>query len=184
VRLERDLQALALAIDSSGAPDGVLTKIVGIDGHGGAGKSTVAARLADELDAQVVHTDDFASWADPVNWWPRLRDQVLVPLAAGEAATFQPTQWDDTKPDPVIVQPGHLVVVEGVTAIRSAFRRFLALKIWVETPCDLCLHRGLARDGEQAREQWEQWLAAEDEYIARERPQAYADIVFDGRNGL
>jgi len=55
-------------------------RIVAIDGPGGAGKSTLAARVAGALDAQVVRTDDFASWDEPFEWWPRLIKQVLAPL--------------------------------------------------------------------------------------------------------
>ncbi|MFL5928725.1 MAG: hypothetical protein ACJ77E_17480 [Gaiellaceae bacterium] len=50
------------AIDSSKAPAGMTTRIVGIDGPGGAGKTTLSERLAAELDAPIVHTDDFAGW--------------------------------------------------------------------------------------------------------------------------
>jgi cytidylate kinase len=44
-------------------PPDMRTKIVAIDGCGGAGKSTLAARIAPRLvDAPVIHTDDFASF--------------------------------------------------------------------------------------------------------------------------
>ena len=180
----RDIHSVVEAVSAAVAPSSVATRLIGIDGHGGSGKSTLAARLQSDLDLQVVHTDDFASWDNPLDWWPLLLEQVLVPLAAGNDAAFQPTQWGDIKPDPVVVQPGGLVVLEGVSATRLAFSPYLALKIWVETPRELCFQRGLARDGEGAREDWEQWLAAEDEYIAREQRKHHADIVFDGSTGL
>jgi uridine kinase len=180
----RHLDELISAVSACVSAPNVETRMVGIDGHGGAGKSMLAARLQAELGVQVVHTDDFASWENPVNWWPRLLDEVLIPLAAGKPATFQPTQWGETRPDPVTVQPQRLTIVEGVTAIRSAFRPYLALKIWVETPRELCLARGVARDGEGTREQWERGFEAESGYMAREQPQTYADMVFDGSGEL
>ena len=48
------------------------TRITAVDGPGGAGKSTLAAALAVELGAQLVHTDDFASWENRLDWWPSL----------------------------------------------------------------------------------------------------------------
>ncbi|MCI6206956.1 MAG: hypothetical protein MR654_08625 [Corynebacterium glucuronolyticum] len=36
-------------------------RFIAIDGRGGAGKSTLAARTADEIGAAVVHVDD-VSW--------------------------------------------------------------------------------------------------------------------------
>lgn len=65
-------------------------RLVAIDGPGGAGKSTFASLLAHELGgAPVVHTDDFATAENPINWWPRLREQVIEPLATGGAARYQ-----------------------------------------------------------------------------------------------
>ena len=70
------------------------TKIVAIDGPGGAGKSTVAKRLAEELGgAPIVETDDFASWTDPLDWWPRLISDVLEPLARNEPSRYRRSNW-------------------------------------------------------------------------------------------
>ena len=67
------LRDLIAAIRASDAPAGVKTRIVAVDGAGGAGKSSLAELLARRLDAPIVHTDDFASWENPVDWWPELR---------------------------------------------------------------------------------------------------------------
>src|SRR5262249_13474221 len=88
-----ELSEVVDAIRSSIAPGGMTTRIVAIDAHGGAGKSSLAASLARELDAPVVHTDDFASWDNPVDWWPELIEKLLAPLAAGRAARYTPTSW-------------------------------------------------------------------------------------------
>ena len=61
------------------------TKIVAIDGRGGAGKSSLAERLAQELGgAQILRTDDFASWENPLDWWPRLIEEALEPLSRNQ----------------------------------------------------------------------------------------------------
>src|SRR3569833_4290140 len=130
------------------------TRIVAVDGRGGAGKSTLAERLARGLGASVVHTDDFESWDDPLDWWPALLEQVLMPLSEGRAATFVPNSWGGPAKERVTIEPGGVVIVEGVTASREAFRPYLVFSIWVETPRELCLQRGLERDGEAMRPQW------------------------------
>jgi uridine kinase len=163
---------------------GETTRIVAVDGRGGAGKSTLAERLASELDATIVHTDDFASWESPVEWWPALLEQVLEPLARGETAAFVPNSWGGPPKERVVVEPGGIVVLEGVTSSRAAFRPYLAFSIWVETPRELCLQRGLERDGDDALPQWEAWMAAEDAYIAAERPHEHADLVVRGDEPL
>ena len=161
-------------------PAGMRTRVVAVDGAGGAGKTTVADQLAGLLDAPVVHTDDFASWDEPLDWWPRLLAEVLEPLAANEPASFVPNAWGGPPRERVVVEPCEFLVLEGVSATRRAFRPYLTYAIWVETSRALRLRRGLERDGEAALPQWEQWMAAEDRYVAEEAPHLRADAVLDG----
>jgi uridine kinase len=167
-------------VRASSPPAGVATRIVAVDGLGGAGKTTVAERLGQALDAPVVHTDDFASWDDPVDWWPQLLAQVLEPLAAGRAARFTPSAWGGPPREPVAIEPAAFVIVEGVTASRAAFRPYVAYAIWVEAPRDLRLARGLARGGDNVRERWEAWMTAEDRYVELERPAEHVNRVLPG----
>ncbi len=163
-------------------PNEFATRLVGVDGYGGSGKSTFAERLAKYLGTKkIIHTDDFASWDNPVDWWPRLLQQVIEPLTRGETAhwqrydwnTKQLAEWHDT-------ESGGVVVIEGVTATREAWRRFLTYRIWVECPRSLRLQRGLERDGQDAHALWEEWMVEEDKYVKLEKPQTYADLIIDG----
>jgi uridine kinase len=158
------------------------TKIVAVDGAGGAGKTTIAEELASLLGgAQIVHTDDFASWDNPVDWWPGLIAKVLEPLAHNRTGQFEPTRWAADQPRRTLeVQPAEFLVLEGVSASREAFRPYLTYSIWVETPAQLRLERGLERDGQDAREQWLAWMAEEEAYRQRERPDLRADLVIGG----
>jgi uridine kinase len=179
------LKDVAEAIRAAPAPNGIVTKIIAIDGPGGAGKSVFAARLAEELgDAALLHTDDFASWDNPLDWWPRLISEALEPLSRNEPARFKRTDWENEGREHWReVEPAEFVILEGVSASREAFQPFLTYSIWIETPRDLRLWRGLERDGQEARSQWEQWMAQEDEYVRREQPQARADVVVHGDDG-
>jgi uridine kinase len=178
------LRGLIQAIRSLRAPTGLKTRIVAIDGPGGAGKSSLANWLARELDAPIIHTDDFASWENPANWWSELIERALKPLAAGKPTSYQPTSWGGKEKEPLLIEPSAFVILEGVTASRQTFRPYLAYSIWIETPRDLRVKRGLERDGEQARAQWEQWMEEEDRYIERERPAEHADRVLRGDQNL
>jgi uridine kinase len=156
------------------------TRIVAIDGPGGAGKSSLAVYLARELGAPIIQTDDFASWDNSLEWWPDLLETVLRPIAAGQPVRYMPTSWGAPAKTQVVIEPGDFVLLEGVSASREAFRPYLAFSIWVETPREVRLRRGLDRDGEQAREDWERWMAEEDAYVERERPADHADLVLSG----
>jgi uridine kinase len=179
------LHVLLGAVREARAPEGVKTRIVAIDGPGGAGKTTLAAWLAKALTATgVIHTDDFASWDNPVNWWPSLIARALEPLAAGTAARYDPTAWAGEARTEVVIEPGGTVVLEGVTAARSVFRPYLAYTIWLETDRTVRLQRGINRDGEDSRAQWERWMKEEDDYIRRERPAQHVDLVLRGDQDL
>ncbi len=177
---------IAEAVRAKSPPARISTKIVAIDGLGGAGKSSLASLVALELgNAPIVHTDDFASWDHPLDWWPRLVRELLEPLAHGQVARYRRTSWSDEDEDQwTEVAPAAFVLLEGVSASREAFRPFLTYSLWVETPRELRLERGLDRDGEEARALWERWMEEEDGYVALERPQAWADRVLAGDENL
>jgi uridine kinase len=170
-----------LARDITSRPGPV--RLVGIDGCGGAGKSTFAGRLSHALgDVPVVHTDDFASHDVPTEWWPRMLHDLIEPLLRGEPASYRPYDWVARRPagTTVVIEPLDVVLIEGVGATRAAWRDRLALGVWVDCPRDLRLARGIERDGEELREFWLEWMAAEDVYVVDEKPFAHADVVVDG----
>ena len=158
-------------------------RLIGIDGCGGAGKTTLAKRLSTALgDAPVIHTDDFASHDEPLEWWPRMLHDVIEPLLRGEAASYRPYDWVNRElaADTITVEPSEHILIEGVGATRKAWRDRLALRIWVDCPRDIRLARGIERDGEELRDFWLEWMKAEDDYVATEQPRRYADVIVDG----
>jgi uridine kinase len=156
--------------------------LVAIDGPAGAGKSTFATKIATSLgDVPVVTTDDFATWRDPFGWWPRFFVEVIEPLLAGRPATYRCSRWDnDTVGEQVVIAPAPIVILEGVSAARRDWAQHLAFIIWVETPWELRLDRGLARDGRDAASLWEDWMAAEDAHFAADRTWERANLIVRG----
>jgi uridine kinase len=154
------LSTIGAGVRARQPPDGMQTRISAIDGLGGAGKSSLAERLSAALDgAEIVHTDDFASWDNPLDWWPELIEQLLVPLSQNRTARFKRSRWTDAERGWAEVRPAAFVILEGVTASRKAFRPYLTYSIWVEAPPELRMRCGLERDGDDARAHWEAgWL--------------------------
>lgn len=156
--------------------------LVAVDGPGGAGKSTLAAMVASHLgDATVVPTDDFAAWNDPLGWWRRMLDDVIEPIAEGHRARYR--RRDFLSGDLlgwVTVPTARVTIVEGVSASRREWSDRLCFRIWVETPREERLRRGLERDGADARALWEGWMATEDAFFAGDRPWERADEIVSG----
>lgn len=157
------------------------TRLVAVDGPAGAGKSTFAASLAALCDAQVVHADDFAAGNNELPWWPRLEQQVLVPIAQGRVGRYQRYDWD--KRDLAEwhdVSPGGVLILEGVSSARAVVRDRLSLAVWIDTPRAVRLARGLERDGVHTLPLWEHWMAAEDAHFATEHTRDHVDLIIPG----
>lgn len=159
------------------------TVLVAIDGAGGAGKSTLAASIAEQLDsARIVCLDDFARPSAPGWDRDRFRRQVLSPLLAGQNACYQRWDWPtDAGAEWHRVPADSIVIIEGVSSTRSELGDCWDLTIWVDTPRSIRLERGLQRDGEAMRSQWtEVWMPEEDAYVAAQRPAERADLLING----
>ncbi|GIG23090.1 adenylate kinase [Cellulomonas chitinilytica] len=178
-----DLVTRALA----GPPRLGRVRVVCVDGPAGSGKTTTAAAVAASagargLAAEVVHLDDlYEGWSGlDGSLWPRLAAQVLEPLRRGLPGRFQRYDWlasrfDDWVDVPV---PG-LLVLEGCGSAPRAADAIAVLRVWVEAPEPLRLERGLARDGADARPQWERWMVDEAAHFDRERTRERADVRLD-----
>lgn len=160
------------------------TTLIAVDGPSGSGKSHLAARLAADLGATVVSTDDFATWDDPVSWWPRLVDGVLTPLADGRPGRYQKTEWTEGRPHPgeyVQIAVPAVLVVEGMSAGRRSVADSLSALVWCELPdATVRLARAVARDGEQARKHLLAWQSFEAGWFAVDGTRERADHVVGG----
>ena len=159
-------------------------RIVAIDGPGGAGKTTLAQQLSDAAGgAPVVHTDDFAT-RDGATWWPRFLEQVIEPLINGAPAQYQRYDWVTGEPaEWHTVEQAPIVIIEGVSSARGEWASHLSFVVWVETPRNERLRRGLERDGIDARSDWDAWMAEEDVHFANDPTRERADLVVDGTSG-
>ncbi|RGC68144.1 Uridine kinase [Micromonospora sp. MW-13] len=139
--------------------------VVGVAGPTGSGKSLVADILARDQpgDAFVVGADWYCRDQSAVPWPERadanmdhpdaIEDTLLAEhLAALRAGRpVESPQYDyatfSRLPATRRVHPHRLIVVEGILVLASeVVRRELDLRIYVDAPLDLCLHRRLLRD--------------------------------------
>ncbi|MCP3883156.1 MAG: hypothetical protein GY701_32870 [Sulfitobacter sp.] len=160
-------------------------RLVAVDGPGGSGKSTFAAQLSAATDgAPIAHTDDFASADNPINWWPRLLQLVIEPLADGRPAIYQRYDWPtESLAEWHTVDPAPIIIIEGVSAARREWSQHLSYVIWIETSRELRLQRAVERDGEDALDDWEYWMAEEDGHYERDPTRERSDAIIDGASG-
>jgi uridine kinase len=176
------------------------TILVGVDGLGGAGKTVFSVAMARSLrsagqPAVVVHFDDFffpsaersigTPETKPIGGdfdWRRLRDDVLLPLRGNQIARYRRYDWEqDALAEMHEIPPGGIVIVEGVYCTRRELADLYDVRVWVECPRDICLARGISRDGEEARSRWElDWQPSEERYVREHAPTQAAHFVVRG----
>jgi len=159
--------------------------LVGIDGLGGAGKSTVANSIKEKIpNTTIIEMDDFYAPELTRADWDRVYEQVIELLKKGSSASYQRFDWDTKKlAEWHEVKPEGVVIIEGVYALHEKLRDAYDYKVWVEAPYELRLQRGLERDGEEARSWWvNEWMPKEEAYKESQKPHESADIIVDGTN--
>lgn len=163
-----------------------------VDGRGASGKSSFGEFLRTTLPGfSVLNGDEyFEPHEDPVTWGAvnevRFDAEVLAALRAGSRSfdvrpfNFQSGRLDEAR----TIEVSSGVVIERCFGF--GLNVDWDLRIWVETPRDICLKRGIERDtsaelGERVRLAWETvWQPKEDDYIAATGPLELADIVVMG----
>lgn len=159
------------------------TAFVGVDGLEAAGKSRLAQRLADAVPGAVVVSVDEFSGPDIPEWdWTRMHEQLVAALLDGRPARYERRSWDGRGPAGWrTVEPGRLVVIEGVSCTRDEARVPWTLRLWVETPSDVRTARLRGRGDEAMYRQWaEHWDRSAQAYVSAQRPQERADLIVDG----
>jgi|SRR5579885_3209087 len=160
------------------------TLLLAIDGRGGSGKSTLAEKLKQNLqDVTIVHLDDFAY---PNTDRQRLLTQVILPLKENKPAKYQRFDWGTKQlAEWHEIQPGGIVIIEGVSTLHDMLYKYFDFKIWIECPAKVGFQRGVQRDKavyhvDTTKDWLETWMPEEKKYIDEQHPQERADFIFDG----
>jgi len=165
---------------------------IAIDGRGASGKSALAEYLKKLLpDFVILNGDDYF---EPINHQDvrgdfndeRFKQDIIAPLNHGNMFPYRPYDWH-AEPH---ISERQVTVTKGFCLERCCSFTFdldWDLRIWVETPKDTCLERGLARENmprDRVLKAWQVWQAAEDKYIQDFNPASKAGLVVDGTKPL
>ncbi len=169
-------------------------ELIAIDGMPLAGKSTLAARLADHFGFGCISVDDFVraeeDWpADiapgypfPFSRWEEFRMAIRALKNDGQCF-YYPFDWEMRfiSPEPRYVVRDKPIIVEGVGILDPALIDCYDLKFFIESDVASLLDARLARDGDIRTADWtDLYLPSDDIYLAG-RPQDRADFLIAGR---
>lgn len=159
--------------------------VVLIDGGSGAGKTSLAARVARAWPVtgrvQVIALDSlYPGWDGLDDGAERALDGILRPHGRGLLGTWRRWDWDrGEEAETHAVDPALGVIVEGSGILRPSTARLADIRIWVESSESSRKARALARDGDTYRPHWDRWAAQERRHLERDRPRELATRVIE-----
>jgi uridine kinase len=156
--------------------------VVGVDGMSGAGKSSFARRLATELSAAFLETDELVpGWNGLAASLDAVVEWVLVPLARGEPGRWQRYDWVEGRPAEWVEVPVRdILVLEGCCVGTPKVADHLTYLVWIDTPEDERERRLRRRnDWEEYAIFFDRWAAQETALQAGSGTRTRADLVVD-----
>ena len=153
--------------------------LITLDGPCASGKTTFAAALAGELDALVIHTDDFVvpheqKTAERLAMpggncdWERLCHEVVAPWKEGNVPRFQ--RYDchhDCLLPPETLDTEHILILEGSYCNLPAIRAYADVRLFMTTPEKTRLERLHRRESQESLQRFfERWIPLENAYFA------------------
>jgi len=164
--------------------------LIAIDGNCAAGKTTLAGFLAENLDCNVFHMDDFflrpeqrteeryAEIGGNVDY-ERFQEEVLLPLKAGYAFSYRSFDCKTfTLSEPVAVTPKRLNVIEGSYSQHPHFGDVYDLKILLTVTPELQRMRILQRPAHLHEQFFTRWIPMENRYLEGFRIGENCDLIF------
>jgi uridine kinase len=182
--------------------------VVGIGGHSGSGKSTVARHVGSRLNAHVMSMETYSASVNHLPFEERSKQDYDAPSAidvvlleshlrqyvaghAIEAPIYDFAQHLRVEGRTTHIDHKPVLIVEGILALHFAeLRPHFNLEIYLDAPEEVCFHRRRVRDiTERQRStdliQW-QWentvLPAGRKYALPSK--RYADVVIDSSKDL
>jgi cytidylate kinase len=179
-------RALACEIRHRFLAENKATSIIAVDGHSGSGTSYFARRLAVELGAALVNTDDFVpGWDGLEASIDLLEEWILKPLSRAESARWQRFDWDLMRTaEWVDVESSSVLIVEGSGVGYKKLAEYYSYLVWVNADDSLRLNHLPQRfDGEMYRPFVEAWARQERALRIGDDVAARADLVVENGQG-
>ena len=153
------------------------TVLVAIDGNCTAGKTTLAAKLAQVFPCNVFHMDDFflqshqrtpERFSEPGGNvdYRRFHRDVILPLTRQEAVSFQPYDCQTASLQPHVDMPWHqLNIIEGTYSCHPFFGQPYDLTVFLSVSEDVQRQRILQRPQMLHQKFFTAWIPMEQAYF-------------------
>ncbi len=158
--------------------------LVAIDGRAGAGKTTLATKLAREWSNKnsvaIIHMDDlYNGWDDALSesLTYSLQDIVRRHLS-GELIEYKKYNWITQQFDEVeIIEPVDILILEGVGAGQKSVRDAGASLYWLDIEPDVGITRVLNRDGHHIADEMARWMVRQELHFLSDKTRENAEHI-------
>ena len=171
-------------------------RIIAIDGRCAAGKTTLAAELAEQLGGDVIHMDDFflppklrtpERRSEPGGnvHYERFLTEVIPKLASGEAFSYQRFDCSRMAPgDRIPVQNNGFVFVEGAYSCHPVLGNYMDRKVFLDIDRVNQTERIRGRNGGYRLQDFLQlWIPLEEAYFLAFSVEENADYIINKAKG-
>lgn len=166
--------------------------LVAIDGRCASGKTTLARHLQEDLQAIVVHMDDFflrpeqrtpERYATPGGNvdWERMEEELLAPLASGKDTQFRALDCGNLQLGKTQTQTaGDFIIVEGSYSLHPQLQKYYHYRIFLTVPYEVQLSRIEVRNGLEKKQMFiDKWIPYEELYFSTYKIQDICDEVYE-----
>lgn len=165
--------------------------LVAIDGRCASGKTTLAMKLKEMLDCEVVHMDHFflrpeQRREERLNIpgenvdHERFLQEVLLPLYEGKEAVYRPFNCKCLEFDaPIRIRKCKIYIIEGSYSCHRALGVYYNLRIFMDVSSEEQMRRIVRRNGADAAEVFRsKWIPLEEGYFEKYNIADASDYCF------
>ena len=184
--MERAVAEIICRINDMAEKDRIL---IAVDGSCASGKSTLAAKLAELLDCNLFHMDDFflqpkqktkERLAEPGGNvdYERFNREILLPLKQKTSFSYRPYDCRTGLLDePVTVDPKRINIIEGSYSHHPYFGDVYDLKVFLSVSAEVRDHRIRQRLPMLQKKFFAEWIPMEQRYFDTFSIREKADFV-------
>lgn len=165
--------------------------LLAIDGRCGSGKTLLSSWMQTMFGCGVIHVDDFYLPMDKrgKNWreipggnldFARLRNEVLVPLCAGNVVCYRPFDCRTGQlREEIKLSPSLLTVVEGSYSLHPALAEHYEKTLFLTCSKEEQARRLREREGDRYRVFQDLWIPLEEQYFRQYGIERSSSLVLD-----
>lgn len=163
--------------------------VISIDGNSASGKSTLAENLANLLNAETVHCDDFflpqeMRSEERLNevggniHYERLKEEVIDKLRKPTVISYKAYNCQSGDFINKFLMNKKIIIVEGAYSCHPYFENYADFKIFLKVDEETQRERILKRNGEEMLKRFtNEWIPKENKYFNEFKIEEKADII-------